>query len=75
MVRENFCERQRRELLGGCGGNAPPRKFSNLKALKRHFQHSQADSCVKNVPKIDRYFLLNFDKKTLSLDILNFHNL
>ena len=33
----------------------PSRKFSNLKALKRHFQHYQADSCIKNVPKIDRY--------------------
>ena len=29
-----------------------------LKALKRHFQHSRADSCVKKVPKIDCYFLL-----------------
>ena len=56
---ENFCERWRLEPLGGSGG-IPPRKFSNLKALKCYFQHYQADSCIKNVPKIDRYFLLNF---------------
>ena len=30
-----------------------------------HFLHSQADSCVNKVPKIDRYFLLNFDKKSV----------
>ena len=53
-------ERRRREPLGRSGA-CSPRKFSNLKALKRHFQHSQANSCVKKVPKIDRYFL-NFDK-------------
>ena len=45
--------------LGAC----PLRKFSNLKALKCHFQHSQAESCVKKVPKIDRYFLLNLTKQ------------
>ena len=58
----NICERRRREPLGGLGA-CYPRKFSNLKALKRHFQHSQADSCIKNVPKIDRYFLFNFERK------------
>ena len=47
--------------LGACAPPPPPRTFSNLKALKRHFQHSQANSCVKKVPKIDRYFL-SFDK-------------
>ena len=31
-----------------------PRKCSNLKSLKRNFQHSRADSCVKKVSKIDR---------------------
>ena len=45
-----FCE-----PLGGFGA-CSPRKCSNLKALKHHFQHSQADSCVKKIPKID--FLL-----------------
>ena len=60
--RVNFCERRRREPLGALGAS-PPRKFSNLKILKRHFQHSGADSCVEMVPKIDRYFLLNFDKE------------
>ena len=34
--------------------------------LERHFQYSQADSCVKKVPKIDRYFLLTFDKKSIA---------
>ena len=48
----------------GSSGVPPPphRKFSNLKPLKRHFQHFRADSCAKKVPKIDRYFLLNFTK-------------
>ena len=44
--RDEFCERQRRESLAGSGGTHP-QKISNLKALKRHFQHSQIDSCVK----------------------------
>ena len=39
-----------------------PRKFSNLKAQKRRFQHSQADSCVKDVAKIDHCFLPNLGK-------------
>ena len=43
------------EPVGGLGA-CSPRKISNLKALKRYSQHSQADSCVKKVPKIDRYF-------------------
>ena len=60
----NVCERPRREPLGGCGA-CSPRKFSNVKALKRNFQRSQADSCVKKVPKIDRYLFLNFDKKSV----------
>ena len=54
--------------LGAC----PSRKFSNLKALKRHFQHSQADNYIKNVPKIDRYFLLNFDKKSVVINCIIF---
>ena len=58
----NFCSRLRRKPLGGLGA-CSPRKFSNLKAFISHFQHSQADTCVKKVPKIDRYFFLNFDKK------------
>ena len=38
------CKRQRQRPLGGSGAcPPPPRKFWNLKALKRHFQHSQAD--------------------------------
>ena len=65
--------------LEGLSGHAPsppphPRKFSNLKALKRHFQHSQADSCEKKVPKIDRYFRLNMDKRALSLAVVYFRN-
>ena len=42
-----------------------PRKYGNLKALKHHFEHSEADSYVKKVLKIDRHFLLNFDKKSI----------
>ena len=58
-VMGNICERRRHEPLGGGGGDGAcaPRTFSNLKALKLHFQHSQVDSCVKKVPKTDRYFL------------------
>ena len=68
----NFCERRRRKALGGLGASPPPapRKFSNLKALKRHFQ--QADSCVKKVWKIDRFFLLNFDKKGVAFSCIIF---
>ena len=58
-----FIERRKREALGWFGG-MPHRRILNLKALKGHFQHSQADSCVKKVPKID-YFLLNFDKTSV----------
>ena len=50
----------------------PPRKFSHLKDLKHHFQHSQADSCVKKVPKTARYFLLNFDKKSVVMSYIEF---
>ena len=57
MVRESLASAEDASLY--------PRKSSNLKALKHHFQHSQADSCVNKVPKIDYYFLLNFDKKSV----------
>ena len=62
----NLSERRRRAWLGGLGACSPPppRKFLNLKALNRHFQHSRADSCFKKVSKID-YFLRNFDKKSV----------
>ena len=71
----NFSERPRREALGGLGGMPlvhcpspptplPPRKFLRLKALKRHSQHPQSDSCVNKVPRIDS-FLFNFDKKSV----------
>ena len=67
----NFCERRRKrepvESLGAFPPPPPPMiKFSNLKALKCHFQHSPA--------KIDRYFLLNFYKRALSSALLYFHN-
>ena len=63
MVRETVASAEGASLQGGSGG-MPPRKFSNLKALKRHFQHSQANSCAKKVPKIDGYFLIALtDKK------------
>ena len=57
------CEHGRREPLGGSGG-MPRQKIFKSESLKtRHFQHSQADSCVKKVPKIDRYFFLTLTKK------------
>ena len=65
MVQEIFASAEGASLLGGLRA-CSPRKFSNLKALKRHFQHSQADSCVRKVSKIDLYFLLNFDKKSVA---------
>ena len=73
--RGSRCEWRRREPLGGGGGGGeeggevgayPPRKFSNMKALKPHFQYSQANSCVKKVPIIDCYFL-NFDKNSVAI--------
>ena len=70
----NFCERRRCEPLGSLGA-CSPRKDSNLVALKRHFQHSRADSCVVKVPaKIDRYFLLKFGKRALSSAVKYFQN-
>ena len=56
----NFCEGRRREPLGGSGGMPPPQKIFKPESLKHHSQHYQANSCIKNVPKIDRYFLVNF---------------
>ena len=44
MVQETFASAKGASFQGG------------LKALKRHFQLYQADSRVKKVPKIDRYF-------------------
>ena len=44
MVQETFASAKGPSFQGG------------LKALKRHFQLYQADSRVKKVPKIDRYF-------------------
>ena len=64
MVVKSFASAEGISLSGGLEA-CSPRKFSNLKALKRHLQHSQADSCVKKIPKIDCYFLLNFDKKSV----------
>ena len=47
----------------------------NLKALKRHFQHSQADSCIKKVrPKLIVIFFLTLTKRALSTAVLYFHN-
>ena len=61
----NFNERQGREALGGSVGmSPPPKKKLNLKVLKCNFLHSQADGCVKKVPKID-YLLLNHAKKSV----------
>ena len=60
---ENFSERACR----GVWGHASPRKFSYLKTLKYPFLHSRTDSCVEKVSKIERYFLLNFDKSVLTV--------
>ena len=49
----NFNERPRRDALGESGGMNPPQKILKSESLKRNFQHSQADGCVKKVPKID----------------------
>ena len=46
-----------------------PRKFLNLKVLKRNFQHSQDDGCVKKVLKID-YLLLNLAKKSVVISYI-----
>ena len=40
--------------------------------LISHFEHSQVDSCVKKNPKIDRYFFLNFDKKSVVISCIIF---
>ena len=64
----NFNERPRREALEGSGG-MPSGKFQNLKVLKRNFQHSQANGCVKKVPKID-YLLLNLAKKSIVISYI-----
>ena len=56
MIKGKFASAKGASLQGVWG------QFWNMKALKRHFLHSQADSYVKKVPKIDRYFLLIFDK-------------
>ena len=48
--------------VGGGGGAY----LKNRKVLKRNFQHSQADGCVKKVPKID-YLLLNLAKKSVAI--------
>ena len=61
MVGGNFESAKGASPLGGVGV-CSPRTFWNLKTLKHHLQHSQADSYVKKVPKIDRYFLLIFDQ-------------
>ena len=64
----NICER-----LGGSGGMLP-KKFSNMKALKRHFLHSQADSCVKKVRELIIIFFLTLTKRALSSAEISFHN-
>ena len=69
----NFCEGRRREPLERSWVMLP-RKFANRKILKRHFQHSRADSCVEKVPKIARYFRFNFDKKALTSAMIYFQN-
>ena len=64
-------EHWRREKLGGSGDMPPsPRKFLYLKALKRHSQHSQADGCVKKLPKIV-YFRLNCHKKIVVISCVS----
>ena len=64
MLDERLASAEGAEPQGGSGG-MPPRKFSNLKALKCHFQRSQTKNCVKKVPKIDSYFHLNLTKQSV----------
>ena len=42
-----------------------PQKIFKSESLETLFS-AQSGSCVKKVPKIDRYFLLNFDKKSVA---------
>ena len=64
MVQEIFTSAEGANLFGVWG--MLPQKFSNMKALKTPFPALSGDICVKKVPKIDRYFLLNFDKKSVA---------
>ena len=50
-----------------------PRQFSNLKALKRHFQHSQANSLSKRLRKLIVIFS-TLTKIALSSAVVYFHN-
>ena len=43
--------------------------LTSAQVLKRNFQHSQADGCVKKVPKID-YLLLNLAKKSVVISYI-----
>ena len=52
-------------LASAEGGMLPQKIFKSESLINCHFLHSQADSCVNKVPKINRYFLLNFDKKSV----------
>ena len=71
MVQEIFASAKGASLQGGLGA-CSPRKFSNLKALKRYFSALRPIAVSKRfrklivIFKIDRYFLLNFDKKSVA---------
>ena len=71
-LRGNFCDRRRREPLREVWGHAlspPPQINQILKALKRHLQHSQVESCVKKVPKFENFFL-TLTKRALSSAVI-----
>ena len=70
MVQETFTTAEGARRLGGLGACPPPRKFLDLKDLKCHFQNSQADGCVKKLPKI-LYFLFNFHKKIVVISCVS----
>ena len=50
----------------GMSGGSAPQKILKSDSLKTQFPHSQADGCVKKVPKID-YLLLNLAKKSVAI--------
>ena len=67
MIRETLTSAQ--GARGVWGHAPPPENFKISKVLKRNFQHSQADGCVKKVPKID-YLLLNLAKRRVVISYI-----
>ena len=70
IVQEILTSAREVRCARGVLGHAPPRKFLFLKALNCHFQHSQANGCVKKLPKIV-LFLPNFHKKIVVISCVS----